>query len=186
MRFGVLVFGFVLTLPASAHAVDHALGIEIGPAGTSGSPCANFSTNYDCDDSDQAFRLFYGLRVSEQFELRLGSTFFDVRLTDDVDPIFNAPSVSSSITDAALLWRSPINDWVQWHAKGGLGYWEESRSGGAFLGGGDSSSGVVPLLGFGAELGKGPLRFGLNLDAYPGAAETDLLYFSSIGLQFIW
>ncbi|WP_237065988.1 hypothetical protein [Microbulbifer guangxiensis] len=186
MKFGVLLFGFALALPASSYAVDHALGIEIGPAGVSGSPCANFSTISDCDDSDQAFRLFYGLRLSEQFELRLGSTFFDVRLTGDVDPIFNAPSVSSSITDASFLWRKPINELVQWHVKGGLGYWEENQSGGAFLVGGNSSSGITPMAGFGAELGKGHLRVGLNVDAYPGVAETDLLYFASAGLQFVW
>lgn len=176
------LFSALLAGCATVNAFDNVIGLEWGSVNASGSICDGFPATSGCVDDEQNGRFYYGARFTDTLELRATFTFMDVRLTDEIDPVFNDPSVNSEMLDIAAMFHWPLNDWARLSGKLGLGFWDETRAGGSFLFG-ETENGVAPVVGVATEIGNQAVAFTASADLYPSVGDTDHVSFVGVGVR---
>jgi hypothetical protein len=179
------IVSLVLWGPITACAATHTLGIDIGRASTADMRCPAAEAGR-CSLQDDAQRIYYEFHPGEALGFRATIlNLNDLRITTDSDPVFNLPGIQSSIQDLSLTYSYPLWKKLAIGGRVGLGYWEESRSAGAYFSQA-SSNGLSPVLGVNLDFGSGRLRAGLSADLYPAVGDTGHVRYYGAGLRIVF
>jgi hypothetical protein len=180
-----LIASLVLMGPSAATAASHILAIDDGRARSADMECPPAETGY-CSLRDDAYRISYELRLDSRLGFRASHLYLnDLRLTTDTDPIFNLPSISSSMNDVSVTYSHPAWKRVAVGGRLGLGYWEEHRSREGVLSRA-TSDGVAPVLGIHVDFGSGRVRAGLSADTYLSVGDAGHVHYYDVGVRIVF
>jgi hypothetical protein len=178
------MIALALCAPVASYAATHTIGVDVGRGSTADLDCPS-SQIPACAHEDDSFRVYYSFRPAERFGVRITRTWInELRLTTEVDPIFNDPGISTVIHDLSATYSYPIAKRVSITARGGISRWEENRS--FSLLGQDQTTGYSPAFGLNIDFGDKLVRAGLSVDLYPSVGDTGYLRHYGVGIRFVW